>query len=81
MFRKMAMDAIREDPDWKNGDYTAEPQESLKFAADIFILASSAPLRMQKSAPTRDDADKLLADSQKRLVASFDASSVKSKPG
>src|ERR1700724_995681 len=73
MFRKMTMDAIREDPDWKNGDYTAEPQESLKFAADIFILASSAPLQMQKSAPTRDDADKLLADSQKRLVAGFDA--------
>jgi homoserine O-acetyltransferase len=73
MFRKMTMDAIREDPDWKNGDYTAEPQESLKFAADIFILASSAPLQMQKSAPTRDDADKLLADSRKRLVAGFDA--------
>jgi homoserine O-acetyltransferase len=73
MFRKMTMDAIREDPDWKNGEYTAEPQESLKFAADIFILASSAPLQMQKSAPTRDDADKLLADSQKRLVAGFDA--------
>jgi homoserine O-acetyltransferase len=73
MFRKMTMDAIREDPDWKNGEYTAEPQESLKFAADIFILASSAPLQMQKSAPTREDADKLLADSQKRLVAGFDA--------
>jgi homoserine O-acetyltransferase len=73
MFRKMTMDAIREDPDWKNGDYTAQPLESLKFAADIFILASSAPLQMQKSAPTRDDADKLLADSQKRLVAGFDA--------
>jgi homoserine O-acetyltransferase len=73
MFRKMTMDAIREDPDWKNGDYTAEPQESLEFAADIFILASSAPLQMQKSAPTRDDADKLLADSRKRLVAGFDA--------
>src|SRR5246127_639799 len=73
IWRKMVMDAIRNDPDWKAGDYTAEPQESLKFAADIFILASSAPLQMQKSAPTRDDADKLLADSQKRLVAGFDA--------
>jgi homoserine O-acetyltransferase/O-succinyltransferase len=73
MFRKMVMDAIREDPDWKNGDYTAEPQESLKFAADIFILVAGAPLQMQKSAATRDAADKLLAESQKRLVAGFDA--------
>ena len=73
MFRKMVMDAIREDPDWKNGDYTAEPQESLKFAADIFILVAGAPLQMQKSAATRDAADKLLAESQKRLVATFDA--------
>src|SRR5579864_7459479 len=73
MFRKMVMDAIREDPDWKNGDYTAEPQESLKFAADIFILVAGAPLQMQKSAPTRDAADKFLEESQKRLVATFDA--------
>jgi homoserine O-acetyltransferase/O-succinyltransferase len=73
MFRKMVMDAIREDPDWKNGDYTAEPQESLKFAADIFLLAAGAPLPMQKSAPTRDAADKFLEESQNRLVAGFDA--------
>jgi homoserine O-acetyltransferase len=73
MFRKMVMDAIREDPEWKSGEYTAEPQESLKLAADIFLLAAGAPLPMQKSASTRDAADKFLEESQKRLVAGFDA--------
>ncbi|MGA8144399.1 MAG: alpha/beta fold hydrolase [Candidatus Acidiferrales bacterium] len=73
MFRRMAMDAIRDDPEWKNGDYTVEPGAGLRFAADIFIIASSAPLQMQKSFPTRDAADKFLEETSKHLVAGFDA--------
>jgi homoserine O-acetyltransferase len=60
VWRKMLMDGIRNDPDWKGGDYTAEPQQGLRTALDLLLIAGSAPLPMQKSMPTRDDADKYL---------------------
>jgi homoserine O-acetyltransferase len=56
----MVMDAIRNDPEWKGGEYTAEPQQSLRTALDLLLIAGSAPLLMQKSYPTRDSADKYL---------------------
>jgi homoserine acetyltransferase len=31
MWRKMVMDGIRQDPDWKNGEYTTEPCEGSRF--------------------------------------------------
>jgi len=49
----MAMQMIRNDPAWKNGDYTTEPVEGLRGANDLIIIAGSAPLQMQKNFPTR----------------------------
>jgi homoserine O-acetyltransferase len=60
--RKMIMDAIRNDPDWKNGEYTNEPHQSLRTALDLLLILGSAPLQMQKNYPTRDAADKFLDD-------------------
>ena len=60
VWRKMAIDGIRNDPEWKGGDYTTEPPQGLRIALDILLIAGSAPLPMQKSMPTRDDADKYL---------------------
>ncbi len=60
VWRKMVMDGIRNDPEWKGGDYTTEPPQGLRIALDILLIAGSAPLPMQKSMPTRDDADKYL---------------------
>ena len=60
VWRKMVMDGIRNDPEWKGGDYTTEPPQGLRIALDFLIIAGSAPLPMQKSMPTRDDADKYL---------------------
>lgn len=54
--RKMAMDAIRNDPGWSNGDYTRQPQ-GLKTALDLLLIMGSSPLQMQKDFPTRDQAD------------------------
>src|SRR5579863_117937 len=53
MWRYMAMQMIRNDPAWKNGDYTTEPMEGLRGASDLIIIAGSAPLLMQKRYPTR----------------------------
>jgi homoserine O-acetyltransferase len=71
--RKMVMDAIRSDPDWKNGEYTSEPQQSLRTAVDILLIAGSAPLQMQKNLPTRDAADKYLDDYFKTRLGGLDA--------
>ena len=60
VWRKMVMDGIRNDPEWKGGDYTTEPPQGLRIALDFLLIAGSAPLPMQKSMPTRDDADKYL---------------------
>src|SRR5271166_4551545 len=57
IWRKMVIDGIRQDPDWKNGDYTTEPRAGLQIAADFLIIAGSAPLHMQEDFPTRDAAD------------------------
>ena len=69
----MVMDAIRNDPEWKGGDYAAEPQQGLRTALDLLLIAGSAPLYMQKTLPTRDAADKYLDDYFKARFAGLDA--------
>jgi len=73
LWRKMVIDGIRNDPDWKNGDYTTEPHGALEIAADFLLIAGSAPIPMQKNLPTRDGVDKYLDDSMKRITATLDA--------
>jgi len=73
LWRKMVMDGIRQDPDWKNGDYTAQPRAALQIAADFLMIAGSAPLHMQEDFPTQDAADKFLDSSMKRITSSLDA--------
>lgn len=73
IWRKMVIDGIRQDPEWKNGDYTTEPRAALEIAADFLVIAGSAPLHMQEDFPTRDAADKFLDDSMKRVTAGLDA--------
>jgi homoserine O-acetyltransferase len=73
VWRKMVMDAIRSDPEWKNGEYTNEPQQGLCTALDLLLIAGSAPLPMQKNLPTRDAADKYLDDYFKTRLGDLDA--------
>jgi homoserine O-acetyltransferase len=73
IWRKMVMDAIRNDPEWKGGEYTAEPQQSLRTALDLLLIAGSAPLLMQKNLPTRDAADQYLEKYFKDRLADLDA--------
>ncbi len=73
IWRKMVIDGIRQDPDWKNGDYTVEPRAGLQIAADFLLIAGSAPLRLQEDLPTRDTADNILDAFMKRTVAGLDA--------
>ena len=73
VWRKMLMDAIRNDPDWKDGEYRVEPKQALRTAQDLLIIAGSAPVLMQKQLATRDAADNYVAESVEPLVAGLDA--------
>lgn len=73
LWREMAMDAIRSDPDWQAGDYTNEPVRALKTAADLLILAGAAPIPMQAQLASRDSADRWLARELPRRLATLDA--------
>jgi homoserine O-acetyltransferase/O-succinyltransferase len=68
MMRRLITDSIRNDPEWKDGNYAVQPK-SAQFASVFFgIGTSGGDLALQKAAPTRDAADKLL---DARLKAPF----------
>ena len=61
MWRRMAIDAIRNDPAWNKGEYQKAPA-GLMQAARIFSVATAGAVDLQRRAPTRDQADRLLAE-------------------
>ena len=70
MLRRMMLESIRQDPEYANGNYTAQPH-SLKTAAVFFGIATAGgTLNYQKQAPTRELADKIV---DARLAAPFTA--------
>jgi homoserine O-acetyltransferase len=73
VLRRMVLDSIRGDPEWKNGGYQAQPREGLTAALHILMLMTSSPLQWQKTAPTRDQADAFLAEQIERRLAATDA--------
>jgi len=60
MSRKMIIDSIREDPEYKGGDYEKQPIHGLKSAEYVLTWMGSVPLQWQKEAPDRDSADAFL---------------------
>jgi homoserine O-acetyltransferase len=73
IWRRMGMDAIRNDPEWLGGEYKTQPTRALIFAEDLLLLMGSVPLQWQKQAPTRDAADKFYTDRLTAAVARLDA--------
>ena len=73
LWRKMVIDGIRQDPDWKNGDYTTQPRAALQISADFLLVAGGAPLHLQEDCSTRDAADAYLDNFTKRIKTWFDA--------
>ena len=73
IWRYMAIQSIRDDPEWDHGNYTHEPVEGLKGAADMLIIAGSAPQQMQKEFPTRRQAEAYLDQTVDRIVSHIDA--------
>jgi homoserine O-acetyltransferase len=72
MMRYMAIQAIEQDPAWMGGEYKEEPGQGLRTADEMIMIMGSAPLVMQKQAPTRELAEKYVDDYLKR-ASSVDA--------
>jgi homoserine O-acetyltransferase/O-succinyltransferase len=72
VWRRTIIDAIRNDPDWKGGDYQSEPP-SLRTATEMLWLMSSNPVLRQQEAPTLAQADKVLDSYVESSVKSSDA--------
>jgi len=58
-WRRVVIDAIRNDPAWSGGDYKTQPP-SLRTAAEMLWFMSSNPLLRQKETPTLAMADSVL---------------------
>ena len=74
-WRRMIIDAIRNDPDWDEGNYTAQPP-SLRTAAEMLWFMSSNPVQRQKEAPTLAQTDEILDKFVKQITAMDDANDV-----
>ena len=61
VWRRIVIDAIRNDPEWQGGNYTKQPQ-SARTAAQMLWLVSSNPVIRQRRAPTLAQADKEIDD-------------------
>jgi homoserine O-acetyltransferase len=72
IWRKALVDAIVNDPTWENGNYTSPPR-GMASAIGFLLMATSVPLQWQKQYPTRDAADKYLAQQIASRIKSTDA--------
>ena len=74
-WRRVAIDAIRQDPDWKEGNYATQPR-GLRTAAGLLWLVGSNPILRQKSAPTLAEADRVLDEYVASYLKTADANDV-----
>ena len=58
-WRRLVIDAVRGDTEWRGGDYATQPT-SLRTIAEMFFLVSSNPALRQADAPTLAKADEVL---------------------
>jgi homoserine O-acetyltransferase len=74
-WRRMVIDAIRNDPAWNDGEYKTQPP-SLRTAAEMLWFMSSNPLLRQKEAPTLAKTDEVLDKFVQQIVKTDDANDV-----
>ena len=65
----MSIEAIKADPAWNGGNYTSPPEQGLRTARDLNILAGGNALGWQAANPTRAQAETFLAESERTAMA------------
>jgi homoserine O-acetyltransferase len=58
MYRRIGIEAIRNDPDWKGGNYEKNPKHYV-YAAPISVLMTESAVHFQQIAPSREAMDAL----------------------
>ena len=61
VWRRVVIDAIRNDPEWQGGNYAKQPQ-SARTAAQMLWLVGSNPVLRQRRSPTLAQTDKEIDD-------------------
>ena len=74
-WRRMVIDAIRNDPAWDSGEYKTQPP-SLRTAAEMLWFMSSNPVLRQKDAPSLAKTDEVLDKFVEQIVKTDDANDV-----
>src|SRR5256885_212198 len=74
-WRRMVIDAIRNDPAWSGGEYKTQPP-SLRTVAGMLWIMTSNPVLRQKDAPTLAKTDEVLARVVDQIVQADDADDV-----
>jgi homoserine O-acetyltransferase len=74
-WRRIIIDAIRNDPAWDRGEYQTQPP-SLRTAAEMLWLMSSNPLLRQQDAPTLAKSDEVLDKFVNDIVKADDTNDV-----
>jgi homoserine O-acetyltransferase/O-succinyltransferase len=72
VWRRVVIDAIRSDPEWKGGDYTKQPKTALGVAEGLLFFMSSNPPLRQSEMPTLAKSDAVLDDAEARMQRSTD---------
>jgi homoserine O-acetyltransferase len=72
VWRRVAIDAIRNDPQWNGGNYTTQPQ-SLRTARQMLFLMGSNPVLRQQQMPTLAASDAELDKAVRDALATSDA--------
>lgn len=75
VWRRVLIDAIRNDPAWNNGNYTSQPP-GLRVAAQMLWLMSSNPVRRQREAPSLADSDRVMENYVANYIKTADANDV-----
>lgn len=68
MMRRLLAESIRNDPEWNNGNYTAQPRNMTRLLTYFSVATSGGDIAMYNFAKTSAQGDALLA---KRLAAPF----------
>ena len=74
-WRRVAIDAIRLDPSWQQGNYTTQPN-GLRTVAQMLWLAASNPVIRRQQAPTLSEADRVLDEHVADYVKTADANDI-----
>jgi homoserine O-acetyltransferase len=73
MWRRAAVEGIRRDPAWMEGDYAAQPVQGLRTAVSLLQVAGFAPLYLQRAFPDRAAAEAYIVERVDRDIATRDA--------